>query len=151
MIIQGGSIANKNGSKLELYVEKMLILLGLRYEKQVKYTGIYNKTSKMDFLLTDYNIAVEVKNQTGGGSVIEKIPYAIESLEQFPSDIGILVLGDVKAIQNLQESFWDTRGRGCYEYAKNRTKNSSSNVDVIKYSNLYEYLQNCTSELKVEA
>lgn len=148
MIIQGGSIANKNGSKLESYVESLIVSLGLKYEKQVKYTGIYNKVSRMDFLLTDFGIAIEVKNQTGGGSVIEKIPYAIESLEHFPADKGILVLGDVKAIQNLQESFWKTKGAGCYEYAKNRTKGSNS-ITVLKYPELQKHLQNVTRKLKV--
>lgn len=147
MFIQGGSVANKNGSNLEGHVENMLIALDIKYKKQVKYAGIYNKVSKMDFLLTEHNIAIEVKNQSGGGSVIEKIPYAIESLQKFPAGGGILVLGDIKAIQKSQVSFWDTKGAGCYDYAIQRSK-ATNGITIVKYPELYCKLQSIIKEIE---
>lgn len=97
---QGGTIANKNGSNLESFVETALTNCGYEfidskkflpfskvaeqpiYSKQVNIgESIYKKVRRCDFILfhpTKYpnkNLVIECKWQDSAGSVHEKYPF----------------------------------------------------------------------------
>lgn len=131
---QGGN-ANANGLRLEKRVEIILDSLGFKYIKQHKYTSIYGHRGQMDFYLVDYDIAIEVKNQEGAGSVCEKIPYVMESFEQHPAKKALLVLGG---------AFWPTRP-GISEWANQRAKKSEKSIQVCYFEELGEFLEQTKS------
>lgn len=136
-----GTKANNNGSKLEQYIEDILIKYSIEYQKQVKYEGIYGKISKMDFYLPEYDIALEAKNQTGGGSVWEKIPHVMHSLTKFPAKNGRLVCGDTLAINESRQSWWKDRGIGAINWAIDFSKNSNKNIGVLHFSDFEDYIK----------
>jgi len=131
---QGGN-ANANGTRLEKRVEHLLEELGLEYIKQHKYSSIYGHTGKMDFYLPEFDMAIEVKNQEGGGSVCEKIPYVMENFEQHPAKKGLLVLGG---------DFWPTRP-GITDWAIQRAKKSSKDIQVCYFNSLGEWFEQAKS------
>jgi hypothetical protein len=136
-----GAKANHNGQKLENFFEQLLIKYNIGYEKQVKYTGIYGKISKMDFYLPEHDFAIEIKNQGGSGSVWEKIPHVMHSLEKFPAKNGALVCGDVKAINESRESWWQDGGSGAVDWAKSFASEHLKNISVIHFSDAESFIK----------
>lgn len=131
---QGGN-ANANGLRLEKRVELILDSLDIQYIKQHRYNSIYGHRGQMDFYLTDYDLAIEVKNQEGAGSVCEKIPYVMESFEQHPAKKALLVLGG---------AFWPTRP-GITDWAIERAKKSKKDIQVCYFEDLGEFLEQTKS------
>jgi hypothetical protein len=129
-VSQGGN-AKANGVRLEARVENILAEIGLEYIKQHKYTSIYGHTGKMDFYLPNLDMAIEVKNQEGAGSVCEKIPYVMENFEQHPAKRGLLVLGG---------AFWLTRP-GITDWFIQKANKSSKHLQVCYFNNLGEWFE----------
>tara|TARA_A100001201_G_scaffold42440_2_gene43267 strand:- start:43 stop:477 length:435 start_codon:yes stop_codon:yes gene_type:complete len=136
-----GTKANKNGKKLEDLFENLLIKHDIPYQKQVKYTGIYGKQSKMDFYLTDHDVAIEIKNQTGSGSVWEKIPHVMHSLIKFPAKRGVLVCGDINAINESRDSWWKDSGNGAIVWAENFAKSESKDLSVFHFRDIEAFVK----------
>lgn len=102
---QGGTIANKNGSELENFIESVLDRKGYQFIipskfialskacEQPFYTkqfyigqGIYDTPRKCDFIIyhpikQQYFLVIECKWQQSGGSVDEKYPYLVENIK----------------------------------------------------------------------
>lgn len=143
-----GSKANKNGRKLEDEFELILNRFNVKYEKQSKYLGLYNKTAKMDFYLTDYDCAIEIKNQSGAGSVWEKIPHVMLSLEHYPAKNGVLFCGDIDSICESRDSWWEKGGVGAVSWAQKFSEKLSKNIKVFHFKEAERFIKNLTGENK---
>jgi hypothetical protein len=127
---QGGN-ANISGDKLEQRVEFIVKKHNIAYVKQHRYKSPYAHNSKMDFYLTAFDMAVECKHQDVPGSVDEKIPYAMETLEYHPAKKALLILGGV---------YWATKP-GIKAWAETRAKKSDKCIQVIYEDELEAWLE----------
>ena len=126
-----GKKANLEGKKFETVIKEFLDDEGIAYVKEQPFTSIYNHKARMDFYLTDFDLAIEAKHQNVAGTVDEKIPYVMHNLESHPASRGVLVLnGD----------HWDTKP-GIYHWAKQFAEASSKQIDIIFYHELRGYLE----------
>lgn len=109
-MIQGGSIANKQGKVLENFVRTVLLPHGfnnMSYAKWkdsgepvntlvegVPYTTIYGTVGRTEFLLVLKNkyIRIECKWQQSSGSVDEKYPYLFENMKRVPEQFVVVLL-----------------------------------------------------------
>jgi hypothetical protein len=129
---QGGN-ANISGEELEQRVEFIVKKHNIAYVKQHQYKSPYGHNAEMDFYLTAFDMAVECKNQNVSGSVDEKIPYTMETLEQHPAKKALLILGGVH---------WVTkRGTGIKAWADARAKKSDKCIQVIYEDELEAWLE----------
>ena len=126
---QGGN-ANKNGRKLEKRVEAEILKTPLEYITQHRYDSIYGHRAKMDFYFPEIDVAVEAKNQEGGGSVAEKLPYVMHSFEAHPASRGLLVLGG---------AYWKTKP-GILAWAENYAESSEMDIEIIFEEDFKEWL-----------
>jgi hypothetical protein len=130
-----GKNANINGSSLEKQVEAFFIENNIDYVKQHRYESIFGHNAKMDFYIESLDLAVECKNQEGNGSVVEKLPYVMESFEQHPCKNGLLILGG---------KFWPNKP-GVVSWAIRRGLRSNKDIKVIFFSELGEWFEQTSS------
>ena len=126
-----GAKANLEGKKFESVIKELLDEESILYIKEQPFISIYNHKARMDFYLTELDMAIEAKHQNVKGSADEKIPYVMHNLEAHPASRGLLVLnGD----------HWDTKP-GIYHWAKQFAESSSKQIDIIFYHELRGYLE----------
>ena len=126
-----GAKANLAGKSFETVVKELLDDENIDYIREQNFNSIYNHKARMDFYLTDLDLAIEAKHQNVAGSVDEKIPYVMHNLEAHPATRGLLVLnGD----------HWDKKP-GIYHWAKQFAERSSKQIDIIFYHELRGYLE----------
>jgi hypothetical protein len=92
-----GAQANRTGDVAEQVVASILSSYGVRYIRQQRIgEGIYEgRILQADFFLPDYEIIIESKWQSVGGTADEKLPYLCLNIKQrYPYPV-VIVLGGI--------------------------------------------------------
>jgi len=136
-MVSQGAKANIAGQKLENIIEQIFINKDIKYNKQVKFTGIYGNAkskNRMDFCITLNNktYGVECKSQSVAGSVDEKIPYVMLNGLAFDSDAFIFVI-DGAHFEKKKE---------IKEGAINFAKKQSKEIYVLNRKEFEEFVAN---------
>ena len=125
---------NINGKRAETIVQELFDAFGVEYVKQHKYTSIYDHTARMDFYIPLWDLAVEVKNQNGSGSVSEKLPYVMEAFEQHPAQNGLLLMWG---------TFWPTKP-GMKAWVEKRADSSEKDITALYMDQFEDWLSEQT-------